>query len=144
MVFFRLSNYSIIMSAKLRIIIPLAYMLGIFALSSIPDTGSIESEAEKILQWVSPEFQNFLHIPLFGGLAGCWYWALKPWLDGPNNKIAIAFIITTIYSFFDEYHQLSVPGRFGSFTDLGLNAIGAILMLSMIAIHHKSTQNYSI
>ena len=144
MVFFRLSNYSIIMSAKLRIIVPLAYMLGIYALSSIPDTGRIESEAEKILQWVSPEFQNFLHIPLFGGLAGCWYWALKPWVGVTNNKIAIAFIITTIYSFFDEYHQLSVPGRFGSFTDLGLNAIGAILMLSIIARHHKSTQNNSI
>ena len=120
------------MSAKLRILIPLAYMLGIFALSSIPDTGKTETQAEKIFQWISPEFQNFLHIPLFGGLAGCWYWALKPWVAGTNNKIAIAFIITTIYSFIDEYHQLSVPGRFGSLTDLGLNAIGAILILGII------------
>ena len=126
------------MPAKLRILIPLAYMLGIFALSSIPDTGKIETQAEKILQWISPEFQNFLHIPLFGGLAGCWFWALKAWVGGTNNKIAIAFILTTIYSFIDEYHQLSVPGRFGSFTDLGLNAIGAILMLGIIAKHQRA------
>ena len=131
------------MSAKLRILIPLAYMLGIFALSSIPDTGKIETQAEKILQWASPEFQNFLHIPLFGGLAGCWYWALNSWLGSVNSKIVTAFSFTIIYSFLDEYHQLSVPGRYGSFTDLGLNAIGAILMLTMIAVHHKSTQNHS-
>jgi len=126
------------MPAKQRIFIPLAYMLGIFALSSIPDTGRIESQVDKIFQWVSPELQNLLHIPLFGGLAGCWYWALKPWIIGVNGRIAIAFIFTTIYSFADEYHQLSVPGRFGSFTDIGLNTIGSILVLAMIAIHNRA------
>ena len=131
------------MSAKLRIIIPLTYMLGIFALSSIPDTGRIESQVDKIFHWVSPELQNLLHIPLFGGLAGSWYWALIPWISGVKNRIITAFIVTMIYSFSDEYHQLSVPGRFGSFTDLGLNAIGSIMILAMIAIHHRAGQNHS-
>lgn len=126
------------MPVKLRIFIPLAYMLGIFALSSIPDTGRIESQIDKIFHWVSPELQNLLHIPLFGGLAGCWYWALKPWINGFENRIVTAFIITTIYSFFDEYHQLSVPGRFGSFTDLGLDAVGSILVLTAIIIHNRA------
>ena len=126
------------MSAKLRLLIPLAYMLGIFVLSSIPETGRVETQVERIFIWISPEFQNFLHIPLYGGLAGCWYWALKPWVVGTNKKIALAFIFTTIYSFIDEYHQLSVPGRFGSLTDLGLNAIGAILILGIIARHQRA------
>jgi hypothetical protein len=126
------------MSVKLRIFIPLTYMLGIFVLSSIPDTGSVETQVDKIFHWVSPELQNLLHIPLFGGLAGCWYWALKPWIHGVNRKVITAFILTMIYSFFDEYHQLSVPGRFGSFTDLGLNAIGSILILAMIAAHYRA------
>ena len=125
------------MSSKLRILIPLTYMLGIFVLSSIPDTGRIETQVDKIFHWVSPELQNLLHIPLFGGLAGCWYWALKPWVCGVNRKVITAFILTMIYSFIDEYHQLSVPGRFDSFTDLGLNAIGSILMLTMIAVHYR-------
>ena len=126
------------MSSKLRIFIPLTYMLGIFVLSSIPDTGRIETQVDKIFHWVSPQLQNLLHIPLFGGLAGCWYWALKPWIHGVNRKVTTAFILTMIYSFFDEYHQLSVPGRFGSFTDLGLNAIGSILILAMIAAHYRA------
>lgn len=130
------------MPAKLRILLPLCYMLGIFALSSIPDTGRAESEAEKIFQWITPELQNLLHIPLFGGLAGAWYWALTPCISGTKNKILSAFILTTVYSLLDEYHQLSVPGRFGSFTDLGLNAIGSILMLAMIALHQRTTQNH--
>ena len=122
----------------LRIFIPLAYMLGIFALSSIPDTGRIESQIDKIFHWVSPELQNLLHIPLFGGLAGCWYWALKPWVKGVSSKIITAFTFTTIYSFVDEYHQLSVPGRFGSFTDLGLDAVDSILVLAAIIIHNRA------
>ncbi len=127
------------MTEKQRLFIPLAYMLAIFALSSIPDTGRIESPVDKIFHWVSPELQNLLHIPLFGGLAGCWHWALKPWIIGVNSRIVVAFIFTTLYSFADEYHQLSVPGRFGSFTDLGLNAIGSILILAMIALHPEKT-----
>ena len=113
-------------------------MLGIFALSSIPDTGRIESQIDKIFHWVSPELQNLLHIPLYGGLAGCWYWALKPWINGFKNRIVTAFIFTAIYSFSDEYHQLSVPGRFGSFTDLGLDAVGSILVLAAIIIHNRA------
>ena len=107
-------RYHIIMPIKLRIFIPLAYMLGIFTLSSIPDTGRADSQAEKLFQWVTPELQNLLHIPLFGGLAGAGIWALNPWLNSVNSKITTAFIFTMIYSFLDEYHQLSVPGRFGS------------------------------
>ena len=125
------------MSTKLRIFLPLTYMLGIYVLSSIPNMGSVETQVDSIFQWVSPELQNLLHIPLYGGLAGCWYWALKPWVYGVNRKVITAFILTMIYSFFDEYHQLSVPGRFGSFTDLGLNAIGSILILAMIAAHYR-------
>ena len=126
------------MSTKLRIFLPLTYMLGIYVLSSIPNMGSVETQVDSIFQWVSPELQNLLHIPLYGGLAGCWYWALKPWVYGVNRKIITAFILTMIYSFFDEYHQLSVPGRFGSFTDLGLNAIGSILILALIAAYYRA------
>jgi len=56
-------------------------------------------------------------------------------MTGVNSGMVIAFIFTTIYSFADEYDQLSVHGRFGSFTDIGLNTIGSILVLAMIAIH---------
>ena len=90
------------MSTKLRIFLPLTYMLGIYVLSSIPNMGSVETQVDSIFQWVSPELQNLLHIPLYGGLAGCWYWALKPWLYGVNRKIKTAFILTIINTFFAE------------------------------------------
>lgn len=94
------------------------YMVFIFLLSSIPDTG------EKI--YISATLQNLLHIPLFGILAFLWMRAFY------CNKFAIAdaikytLIITLTYSVFDEFHQYFVPGRDASIIDVGLDMVGCI------------------
>lgn len=113
-----------------RLILPLGYMGGIHMLSSIPDDGAAETVGEQLLQWVTPAFQNLLHIPLFGGLAIAWYWALGPNLISRHAKLVLVFLITGAYSFLDEWHQLHVPGRFGSLTDIALNltGVGAALL----------------
>jgi hypothetical protein len=130
------------MPSKYRILFPLTYMLGIFTLSSIPDTGRIESQLDKVFHWVSPELQNLLHIPLYGGLAGSWYWAMEYKIIDSFKKSCYAFVFTMTYSLIDEYYQLSIPGRFGSFTDLALNAIGAIIMLAIIALHERRHEKH--
>ena len=104
-------------------------MAAIHLLSSIPDDGTPETLGEKLLQWASPEFQNLLHIPLFGGLAAAWYWALRPMTAKPATAMGLTFFITVCYSFFDEWHQLHVPGRYGSWTDIALNVVGAVSAL---------------
>ncbi|MBK9468316.1 MAG: VanZ family protein, partial [Gammaproteobacteria bacterium] len=105
----------------------------IFALSSIPDTTAPETGLERALHWASPELQNLLHIPLFGGLAWCWHWGLQPWLRSKSWRLCAALAVTLAYSVLDEVHQLGVPGRFGSLTDVALNAIGAVLALAVVA-----------
>ena len=112
-----------------RLMLPICYMAGIFVLSSIPDTGRPDSG----LAWVSPSLQNLLHIPLYGGLAGCWYWALERWSGRGGVRLLTAFALTLGYGVLDELHQLTVPGRFGSLTDLALNALGAALILAWLA-----------
>ena len=115
-----------------RLLLPLAYMAVIYLLSSIPDTGAPRNLAEKVLQWATPELQNLLHIPLFGGLAATWYWALSPLLPSRYWTLLLSFLISTGYAFFDEWHQLHVPGRYGSLTDIALDTLGAGLSMVIL------------
>ncbi len=107
-----------------RLLFPLAYMGAIHLLSSIPDTETPQNLAEKLLRWATPELQNLLHIPLFGGLAAAWYWALRPLIQGRNRSLVLSFLIPAGYAFFDEWYQLQVPGRHGSLTDVALDLTG--------------------
>ncbi|MBK8992690.1 MAG: VanZ family protein [Gammaproteobacteria bacterium] len=122
---------------KLRLLLPLAYMTAIFALSSIPDTETPANALESALRWASPELQNLLHIPLFGGLAWCWHWGLRSWMKQEQWRLGAALALTLAYAVLDEIHQLYVPGRFGSLTDVVLNAVGAVLALAVIATHQR-------
>ena len=117
--------------------VPLAYMAALFALYSIPDTITPETSLERALHWVSPGFQNLLHIPLFGGLAWCWHWGLRSWMKQEQWRLGAALALTLAYAVLDEIHQLGVPGRFGSLTDVVLNAVGAVLALAVIATHQR-------
>ena len=120
---------------------PLAYTAAIFALSSIPDTANPETGLERALQWASPELQNLLHIPLFGGLAWCWDWGLQWWVKQESWRLGAALALTLAYSVLDEIHQLGVPGRFGSLTDVALNTAGAVLALAVIAAGQRAKGN---
>lgn len=113
-----------------RVIVPLAYMAAILLLSSIPNTDDPASAFMfgLTLQWVEPQVQNLLHIPLFGGLAWCWFWALSGRKLGYKAALVASFTISTTFSMIDELYQLTVPGRFGSFTDFCLDVTGVLAM----------------
>ena len=129
------------MKSNLRVLLPLAYMAAIFALSSIPDNAAPETGLERALQWISPGLQNLLHIPLFGGLAWCWHWSLQSCLKHERWRLGAALALTLAYAVLDEIHQLGVPGRFGSLTDVALNTAGAVLALAVIAAGQRAKGN---
>jgi hypothetical protein len=110
------------------VILPLLYMAGIFCLSSISDQGAANDTLNP-LAWISPDVQNFLHLPVYGGLASLWFWALRHWLAESGYKYLLALILTLGYGLLDEWHQTFVPGRFGSLTDVGFDLTGAIIGL---------------
>ena len=111
----------------LRVFVPLAYMFALFSLSSIPGDISSDNLVEKAFQWVTPNWQNLLHVPVYAGLATCWLWALRAYPLQSHTYLASAFVLTLLWAIADETYQLSVPGRYGSLTDLALNALGAFL-----------------
>jgi len=41
--------------------------------------------------------------------------------------LIISVILAILYAFSDEYHQMSVEGRTGSFVDVGIDGVGIII-----------------
>lgn len=110
------------------LLLPLLYMLALFGLSSIPGVIPDDSApvTQQVFNWVPPQVQNLLHIPVYGGLALLWCWYLGKWLRTKPVIIA-ALVLTVGHGVFDEIHQSFVPGRYASLTDVLFNAIGACL-----------------
>ena len=109
---------------KKAILIPLIYMSAIFVLSSIPDDNS--TIVARYYQQIIPGIQNLLHIPLFAGLTGLWILSLQNWNLSLKHLLLWSFLITCIYSLFDEFHQYFVPGRFPGLVDILLNTCGVV------------------
>jgi hypothetical protein len=114
----------------LYLALAVSYTIGIYWLSTIP--GDVDPESpllSGIIAWTPPALQNLLHVPLFGLLAGLWYRTLHAWNMHHGAALTIAFMLATGYGVFDEWHQLHIPGRYASFTDIALNGTGVILAL---------------
>jgi VanZ family protein len=115
-------------NSRYCVIWPLLYMAGIFGLSSISDQGAANSMLNP-LAWISPNVQNFLHLPLYGGLASLWFWGLRHWMAESGYKYVLVLILTLGYGFLDEWHQTFVPGRYGTLTDVVFDFLGAAIGL---------------
>jgi VanZ family protein len=92
----------------------LAYMAGIFWLSSLP--------AARVAAFGFPaHLVNLAHVPLFAGLGSVTLLALT----GPSvPRVALAGVLALAFALFDEWHQTTVPGRVFSLADLAADALG--------------------
>lgn len=103
------------------------YVLGIFILSELPARG-VEGRID-----LGPQLLwNFLHVPLFAGLAWCLLMSLSggQWSQSlcPEAYGVVGFLAGG-YALLDEWHQSFVAGRFASLTDLFLDCLGIVGLL---------------
>ncbi len=118
----------------LHLALTVSYMAGIYWLSSIP--GNIDPEEAAIygiIAWTPPALQNLLHIPLFGILAWLWHRTLRCWFASRRVLLSWSFLLAAGYGAIDECHQLQVPGRYASLTDMALNSLGVLLVLWLLS-----------
>lgn len=106
---------------------PLGLMVAIFFVSSLP--GAVGTAVDNPFQLVPPALNNLLHIPAFGLLTLLWLRGVEALGIGPRARYFYAPLITLLFGVFDEWHQLSVPGRYGSILDVGFNLVGIIAAL---------------
>ena len=122
------------MPAKLQVAAPLVYMAVLYWISSLPGSPRPDDPTlYGLFQWMPPSVQNALHVPAFAVLAWTWRWALDAWLREPNARTICAFIISSAYGVFDEWHQSFVPGRYASLTDVTLDVAGAAIGIGLAA-----------
>lgn len=121
------------------IILPLCYMAALLLLSSVPGDDTAGQASSRMLSSIAPHWQNLLHIPLYGGLTLSWAWALTAYPLRLNHRLATAFSLTVVWAVVDERYQVSVPGRYGSLTDMGLNIIGGLCAVAIIYRINKHT-----
>lgn len=80
------------------------------------------------------------HLGLYMSLALLLFWALAR-SAGPRSPgwalAAIAFALTVLYGVSDELHQAFVPGRTASEADLGLDAAGATIGVTLALLGEK-------
>lgn len=109
----------------MKVFWPLALMVVIFVLSSIP--GTSRNSQSWLLTELDPTLQNALHVPLYGLLQWLWLRALVKPARPLAAAIALATSITVGYGCLDELHQALVPGRYASMQDVFLNGLGVAL-----------------
>ncbi len=114
------------MVQTIKTLLPLAWMGLIFILSGIP--------ADSFPAGTTSAQQSTAHVFLYSVLSYLIMGAvLSRQTDKKRNSVYkwklsfFAVIFCVLYGITDEYHQGYVPGRFVSFSDLGVDAFGAVL-----------------
>jgi VanZ family protein len=95
-------------------LVPLAYMAGVFFLSSLPGS-QLRRLGLSALMW------DLAHVPLFAGLAWATLWAIQGSVRPRVLWVAAACLAFAVS---DELHQMFVPGRFFSWGDLAADSMG--------------------
>ena len=109
-----------------RLLAPLAWMMLIWVLSSIP--AAPDQTMAGI--FIPKVIQKGMHVVVYAILCCLWLWAM----DSRWTKagVASALCLTTAYAAVDEFHQTFTPGRFGSPLDVALDAAAAALAVVMV------------
>jgi hypothetical protein len=115
---------------------PCSLMAFIFLISSIP--GEADSGALKVLMSLDPQWQNLLHIPLFGLLQTLWLRAFARMGRSGRAAVLTCLGISLAYGVCDEFHQLLVPGRYASLLDMGLNLVGVSVATLVFVLWNRS------
>ena len=104
----------------------LAVMVMIFAFSSIPKGTLIPDLGVRDF-----EIKKSAHILSYGVLANAYLWAITGWHNVRRTHLVVVILLATLYGVSDEGHQLFVPGRKGTLMDVGIDALGATLGITV-------------
>lgn len=126
-----------------RIILPILVVLFIYFMSSSSGTAS-GAQSNGIVDFLirlsffssidKASLGYFVrktaHMAEFALLGASNYWAFLK----TKKPFQIAFLASFVVAYFDEFHQLYVTGRSGSFVDIMIDVLGSIAGIAFISI----------
>jgi len=94
-----------------------------------------EIKVLEIAGMIEYPIRKLAHMTEFGILSLLVFGATDAYQKVRDTKwcYVIAFGVTFLYAGTDEIHQLFVPNRYGCFTDVLIDALGAVIALLMLA-----------
>ena len=118
--------------ASLRWLLTVVLIAAIVALSVTPGQAREDDSAFSWLIAITPTLlQKALHVVCYALLAGLWYWTLEG-AGGRGRRAAIVLLACVGLGAALEWAQTGIPGRFGSLTDILLNAAGSLAGLAAV------------
>jgi VanZ family protein len=106
------------MAAIIRWLLVVFWMSAIFALSSIP---SLQVPFAHSYDFV---LRKLAHISEYAVLTILLWWALQLYTGSRVQAWLLAALAAALYGLSDEWHQSWIVGRYGSFRDVGIDAVG--------------------
>lgn len=97
---------------------PLAWMALIFLLSAQPDLPHAPEP------WFDLVLKKVGHACMFGGLAWLYLRGLRGYVHAGGVLRVASIVLAVAYALSDEYHQTFVPGRHGTWFDVGVDTVG--------------------
>ena len=119
-----------------RYLIIVAFVAIIVALTIAPDR---EQPGDTVFSWLvvntAAPVQKALHVVMYAVLVVLFMWTLEA-VGSRTLRALLGVTLAIGLGAFLEWYQLSVPGRFGSLTDVMLNSAGAIagLLLAILLL----------
>ena len=121
---------------RYRWLITLAFIAFIVVLSLTPGLGRAD---DSVFSWLlfntAKTVQKLMHVSVYAALAVLWMWTLEK-VESKLLRIFLTLLLTVGLGVVLEVFQTRVPGRYGTFFDVLLNAIGAIagLLLALLVL----------
>jgi hypothetical protein len=117
-----------------RVIITVCFMAAVAALSLVP---GFAEPGDATFIWLVEEIpsllQKSMHFILYGILMLLLAWCPGS-MSSPALNLLLALTISVSFGGVLEWCQIFVPGRFGTLSDVGLNASGALVGL-LVALY---------
>ena len=105
----------------------LAFIAFVVGLSITP---GVERPDDNLFSWLfantAPFTQKVLHVVTYAVLGALWMWTLAGIASRPA-RIAVSLSLALVLGIVLEWYQTTVPGRYGSMTDILLNGLGVAL-----------------
>ena len=112
----------------------LAFAALIIGLSITP---GIERPDDDLFSWLfantAPLAQKALHIVTYAIFVLLWMWTLAG-IESVPARIATSFILAMSLGTALEWHQTTIPGRYGTLADVLLNLAGCVIGVFIVLI----------
>ena len=94
------------------------------------------------LSWLSAQHLERTHLPEYGIAAWLAWRAVAPLVPGPLAGYAAGAALAAAIGYGDELLQSIVPGRYYDLRDVGMNALGSVLAVIVIAAARAGGQRH--